>query len=1813
MAGQGDKIPENVFALLDRSNALADGVVQRSERKKRRDAEMAEDAAFLEYTTRTQKHQHEMQLKDSMQPLSNEVTSNYDSIVAMLASRDADRKKANAASPKRPARREPANNASASPSMSLVGQTISPAGRASRPDFEASAEGALATEIAQADDAEDFGFAVDTDFAVAFNKGKPLPQAPQGAAGDVGVDDVEDDEATDAALSANFSFGRSRRSGLEVAIGKRKLTSVTGDGDGAQVVKGNRALQQKLSSVLGPPPKTAAYAHELAHLFNMLDSNNIVLVATERDDQASDAAQQPASPGGAAAEVAEYRNQLCVLSPTNGFRLREHLDTPADQPRLIFTSHGWVVRQNLLAAILQGRVDFEYMAKLQQQLETTYTDLKVSEALLAKKDEEIARTKCRVRALEGTTEGLVSKNRMRRAFLVQLALAMKQALDEKNTREGAKQVSRSRSAVLADFILRADTVAEDEEEVVLGQVTERANRKRAPTAPSAMFSTFDELHAALRAYEEHQQQQQAQLLAMQTSFGGAPALDMDMVSGFEASVLSPGGAMDAMSLMSPAAAGTRGSGNSPPQAMPGSAASPHNAVSSMIGQQAHEALLRKLQKKVELAQRRRNYERRMEQMERAAMEGEDAISASNTVFRYGEHGWARLRDILAMIPADVLERAVASGSSLRHAPLASAAAVICPCCKFDFDPSKPAAFYRDAIIARQRKAREAMQKKSAEQAAPVGLHKGAKSGGTKMALPQNLASSGGGGKKSGKDTGTSAAGPAAGSMSASGGDTGEAMFAVMALQESVDELQKQTKQMEQANAELAAEVEIANLNAAAAQEKSETIGATLTAENEVLKEQVQTVTETFTKTKKELELLEKDRKTYATKLANMEKAAESAFEQLEQHQATERKVMELNRQWKLQKGVDDDAATWHDIGSTYFRKYQELYNQIRQLGHTPVETVDVYSGGDAPFPVLVSKTTEYEDVTVDPDFEYTKEVAIDARPLMRDHEAQRTPRTYKPMDTQTTGIQMVLRPMTKPDREKSKSDTADDSVHSVLMRKDIYSQLLKASDYNDVMREYIREMEARDKQEQEKHEREIKELKALHAKALKDAKAEVHEHVKEALEAMQRAKEKEQEVNRMSNLLDTMRVENEKLKNTGPKVVTLTKPVEAPRKPVADRMTSPAFPPGVRPDPTTAGSPYAGSGGAPRRGAAGEMGVGDDGVGTCDAGEGNDVYMPYEQIYRPSGAGRAVVRRVHMRTPAEVEEEEARMREELIGQYVSFTIPLPMLLMLLMSAKAEATVIVERVEAKARRQQARMRQMLEATEVLLGGDLGVSANLPAHFLDRSKRRDGDEGDHGHAADVEAMRLHLARRSGARVLKGHVMPELKPSEKDPVTGAYIRDQAAVGHRHGKIIAGAASIRHDDGSGVSYPPAAFTDVEVRGSVLYKSGHVVNPTRPEVLLTALLQEMQRELHDGSDDEEDPLELKSPTAGDASASASPKRRFARVPVEHNMDVAGASVLGAASPSRSVFEGAAPPSNAAHAAAVAQSAAERKHRIDELRKQQQGQQQQLTTAKARDGGPILDAILRGHVEPPHVPPAVLTSPQARAAAAAKLQARSASPAPEHAPSSTTPRDLAPLRGVPTALSKAAIAPSDAPPRDAPLSGATVLRGAAAGKSVAHDAIDETAATPQSPSAYDRASPARNTAGDAHSAHQVRDHQRRTQLVMSSNYAEVGRIRALRGVSSTADSSVPDLPSAVVGQLPASTAVGPSRHRASAPPVSSVTPDPLKRPPPDITSAVLSNTSTTLGLRHGMTGATRQSLAVRRPVMISKTPTGTGPATLHQL
>jgi hypothetical protein len=1684
--------PETVMAILDRAAYLEGGIERSTVRRERRDQEMAEDNAFLDYTARVTKEKHAANVRELLAPYSNEAKSNYDHIMSMLHTTTEGGDGADGAPQLGPDRR----GSEASRRRSL------PRGSPRRV--------AAATKTAQG--GEEFGFEVDTHYATQFNRGVPMPELPAEAkkATDVSFafgDDDDDDPDMDGGARADDEDTLWKSKSV-AAIGRRKVNE-----DGPRGAR-NREFRRHLQAVLAPPAETATYAHELAHLFNMLDSNNIVLVATEEQPHPVDS------------DKPEYRNSLVVLSPTNGLRLRQHLDTPPDQPRLLYTSHGWVVRQSLLSAILQGRVDFEHLARVHKQLETTFFDLKRSEALLRKKDSEIAREKTRNEHLTRATETLIARSRLRRAFLVQLAYSLKSAHTQAEERALAQShlgVSKARGSYLADYILRTDNAADADESAVVGAPGSGGSRS------AAGFSTFEELQASIAAYEDQRsaEQQRTGSFVMTTNH------DLDGGFGQITAAFDAG-----LSLMTPAVAngrsgslfaGTPGglpalSINMPShQPYTASAAPPAMGIAGLVGAQAHDSLLRRLQQKVDRAVRRRNFERRMELMERAALEGEEYASAVNTMFRFGEHGYARLRDILAGVSPEMLKGILRNGT-LQHAPLApEGTIVICPCCKFEFDPSKPAAFYKDAILARQRKAREIVATKAQADAAAAATEKQKGKGGKSVNA----------GNMAGRDDGKGGKGRGRGD-----GDD----FAVMALQETVDELTKHTKELERRTSELEAEVEMASLSAATAQQRAQTIAEEFSRANQELRSKTENAIHELDVKSRAVAAAEAEVKSLKAKLQKLEKASEVAFEELEQRQTMDRKVGELQRLELIGMAVQNGELAWENVAKTYYRRFLELTNQLRRLGVDPIETLDKYVGSSAPLSVLASFATQFNlvDTGIDPrDLFAHRE--IQAVPWREDRVTQ-TPLLPKHADatTNTGGVQVInhtlLKSEVKAGQQAGWINENGEEVTAVMMRKDVYAHLLRASDHSEQMREYIHILERKDKDEQERHSKEINDLTKEKQREIQALQTEVASKAATIEQLRARLAERSELLHQTTKLADQLK--GEIVKQRKSYEAKLAEAQNEVKTVEVEKARSP-----LRSPPSTLG-------GSLVRTLSGGIDVGIDA----------DAFNPYEQLYRPAGQGRAVVQRVHARTTAEVEEEEAEMRRRLEGQYAAFTIPLPLLLALLTGVKAEVREAIEIAERRGRQREARLREVMNVTKLLLGQELGVTDVAPAYLDDGTSRPD----------DENARQLRRAAL-GYRVLQGREFSLPLSSGRDPVTGAWIREP-----RHGTGVVPAA-LRDTTQNGAAAmmlrSAPSFSSFELRSdaipeqaehaspknrrtggaidasgrtSIASKHGHVMLTATPEQLLASILRKLSEALgpSDAAADASN-LSLLSNAAdaamqgeGEASAESllSPGRKFASQRRVHQLSVDGREL---------------PLDQQAHAFDtsavlpfhIETAAAHRARQLDAIR-QQRGPDVFSPTATAAMPQMHPDMLL--HSQPAWSAAGPTGAPSAAAAGAA----------PSTPTVTPRPRQL----------------PAMAHSADQPLE--LLLRGRA----------NQAGANPD---------PTSRAAWVAEETDAVNnDAARRVELLTKRNATETRRIRGIRAGAASAPLVAVDSPmEPIIGRPPIVHGPGPT-HAVLARREPRL--EPGAAPRPDIIDTAADFHSP--AVRHGITGAVRGSIAVKRPV-----------------
>jgi hypothetical protein len=755
-------------------------------------------------------------------------------------------------------------------------------------------------------------------------------------------------------------------------------------------------------------------------------------------------------------------------------------------------------------------------------------------------------------------------------------------------------------------------------------------------------------------------------------------------------------------------------------------------------------------------------------------------------------------------------------------------------------------------------------------------------------------------------------------------------------------------------------------------------------------------------------------------------------------------------------------------------------------------------------------------------------------------------------------VQLVMKPLLKSERQAAHDegwkDEQGEGVHSVLMRRDIYSQLLRASDYSDVMRDYIKQLELKDKEEQAKHADEIAKLTKAHAKEVKTL-GETLAKKSAALDKLRaehdaaatQLKETTSLAAVLKKDLGAQRADNEKLrsdlKNTPSKTVTVTEQG-----------------PGPMPQP-------GGGGGVGSNGAGGGQATSGQGLDTAtDA----DAYMPYEQIYRPTGVGRAVVRRVHARTLGEIEDDEQEMRRQLEGQYVAFTIPLPMLGALIADAKAQVRDIVRDAETRGRQREERvMRESVRVTELLLGQDLGVSNRLPGWYqsgidANASSLRPGDQplaGVHGNGGDGS---FREPGSIGYRVLQGRELQLPLPTERDPVTGALLRQRPHGGAGASVRALSPSTIQHGD------------DQPMARSTLFKHGHV-RSAPPELQLAGLLQRMSASLaqpfgvaahelsllsspedgHDGAEHAADGDRLAVPVGGAAPKFSEATRRV------HNLTVDGSLLASDAK------AGELGPSSAEVLAA-------RQRTLEALRQQRIAEIEHAATKHnaSRDGGPILESILRS------------ASPAASPKSAAS---------PTREPEPRRHGELPALR-TGTALMDE---PDKVPPTYARLSGGALdappdgrveqlslmmLRGRAG------------------PPGQDSEQSSPRAWGRDHDLElrqqQEREASRRVDRLIKKNASEARRIRGIRAGAASAPLTEREELDPIVGRPPVvSPGGGPRHHRAPLPDVHSAEARPGVEARPERRDVLaVPRDVAPLGLSQGMTGAARGSIAVKRPL-----------------
>ena len=346
---------------------------------------------------------------------------------------------------------------------------------------------------------------------------------------------------------------------------------------------------------------------------------------------------------------------------------------------------------------------------------------------------------------------------------------------------------------------------------------------------------------------------------------------------------------------------------------------------------AHENLLRDLKTRIERRRRRIASEARAAAMERAAMEGEDSMSSLNTIFHFGAHAYATLRDVLKFLPPELL-RQVTDMSAADHIRMAESRLVICPCCRFEFDPSKPASEYRDLIAQRRLKAVTAF---APQQQVVVGdgkqMHRG-RGRQLKPTVPENVASSA--------------------EFQMAGNSEGDE-FLIMSLQEQIKELEGQISTLKKRLVDTEAELEVHVSRTNTLQERLNNIDNDHSQKLKELNTLLDKYADDLDAARDENDKLKSDNATIGRKLEAVQKAANDAFEEVRMIRELEAKIAAMTR--FPQDG--SSGVSMEDLARTYYRRFLEVSNQVRKLGGTPIETCDVLAGGEEPIPRFAEEST----------------------------------------------------------------------------------------------------------------------------------------------------------------------------------------------------------------------------------------------------------------------------------------------------------------------------------------------------------------------------------------------------------------------------------------------------------------------------------------------------------------------------------------------------------------------------------------------------------------------------------------------------------------------------------------------------------------------------------------------------------------------------------------------------------------------------------------------------------------------------------------
>eukprot|EP00760_Papus_ankaliazontas_P032643 PhM_4_TR5920/c0_g1_i1/m.11466 len=177
------------------------------------------------------------------------------------------------------------------------------------------------------------------------------------------------------------------------------------------LAEAERLAAERRNKSAPAPCKPTSNSHELASIFNAMESNHIVTVDVARPCMSIEDF---------------FESYVTHLSPSNVLRRSKAMPRPA----VSYTSKHWNVKKGILEAILNGNFDLGHVASLHCQLEHAMNQLRSTQSMLERRNVDVTRERARSEAFARKHDALVLSTRTQHDDVISLMARLRELMME---------------------------------------------------------------------------------------------------------------------------------------------------------------------------------------------------------------------------------------------------------------------------------------------------------------------------------------------------------------------------------------------------------------------------------------------------------------------------------------------------------------------------------------------------------------------------------------------------------------------------------------------------------------------------------------------------------------------------------------------------------------------------------------------------------------------------------------------------------------------------------------------------------------------------------------------------------------------------------------------------------------------------------------------------------------------------------------------------------------------------------------------------------------------------------------------------------------------------------------------------------------------------------------------------------------------------------------------------------------------------------------------------------------------------------------